>query len=227
MLVPAGGSRTPADNLKDFAPITLFGGLPLMLVSNAQFEPKTVQELIAYAKANPGKVNYGTSGTGSLTHMAAAMFAQQAGLDIVHVPYRGISEALVDLAAGQVQIAFAGIPTALPLLPQGKMRPLAVTSAQRTSSAPQTPSVAEAALPGYELMPWYGLVAPAGTPPAIVNRLHKELTTIMQSAEVREKWSEWGADPIYSKTPAEFAALMQKEAARWTAFAKQTGIKFQ
>ena len=227
MLVPTSpGGRTPADNLKDFTAITLIGGLPLMLVSSAQFQVTTVPELISYARSHPGQINYGTSGNGSLTHMAAALFAQLAGVDMVHVPYRGISEALVDLSAGRVHIAFAGIPTTLPMISGGKMRAMAVTSTLRAAAAPQLPTIAEA-LPGYQLIPWYGIVAPVGTPTAIISRLHRELTIIMQTSEVREKWKEWGADPTYSKSPEDFSALMQTEVAKWDAFSKPSGIKLQ
>ncbi|NML47563.1 tripartite tricarboxylate transporter substrate binding protein [Ramlibacter sp. G-1-2-2] len=228
MYVPTSfGGRTPADNLKDFAPVTIVGSFPLLLVVSGSLPVKSVPELIAYAKANPGKLSYGSSGNGSLTHLAAALFAHTAGVEMLHVPYRGITEALVDVSAGRVQLAFGGLPTTLPLTTTGKMRPLAVTSLQRTAAAPQIPAVAEGGLPGYEVNPWYGVVAPAGTPAPVLARLHQEVSTVMQAPEVREQWKTWGADPSTSKTPEDFAALMQKENAKWTAFVKQSGIKLE
>ena len=226
MLVPgSAGGRTPADNLRDLRAVSLVGGFPLILVTGSQFDAKTVPELIALARQRPGQVNYGSSGNGSLTHLAAALFALQAGVDMVHVPFRGINEAATDLAAGRVQLAFVGAPTVPPLVAGGRIRALAVTSLQRSAAAPQLPSIAEAALPGYEVIPWYGIMVPTATPPAIVTRLHREIVRIMQSGEAREQWKEWGADPTFSKSPEEFTALMQKEAAKWAAFIKQTGIE--
>lgn len=228
MYVPNSlGGRTPADNLKDFAPVTIVGSFPLLLVVSASLPVKNVKDLVAYARANPGKLSYGSSGNGSLTHLAAALFAQMAGLNMVHVPYRGISEALVDVSAGRVQLAFGGLPTTLPLTAAGKMRPLAVTSLERTAAAPQIPSIAESALPGYEVNPWYGIVAPAGTPAPVIQRLHQAVSAVMKTPEVLEQWKQWGADPSTSKTPEDFAALMHRENAKWTAFVKQSGIKLE
>ncbi|WP_197425037.1 tripartite tricarboxylate transporter substrate binding protein [Bordetella sp. N] len=228
MYVPTHfGGRTPQDNLRDFAPITIVGSFPLLLVCNSDLPVKNVPELIAYAKSHPGQVAYGSSGNGSLTHMGGAMFAHMAGVDMLHVPYRGISEAMVDISAGRVQLAFGGIPTTLPLVKNGKLRPLALTSAQRSAAAPELPTVAEGGLPGYEVNPWYGAVAPAKTPPAIVDQIHAQLAGVMQSPRVQAQWKEWGADPSYSKTPADFRALMQREADKWAALVAAAGIKLE
>jgi len=228
MYVPTHfGGRTVKDNLKDFAPITIVGSFPLLLVCNSDLPVKSVPDLIAYAKSHPGQLAYGSSGNGSLTHMAAAMFAHMAGVDMLHVPYRGISEAMVDVSAGRVQLAFGGVPTTLPLVKNGKLRPLALTSAQRSAVAPDLPTVAEGGLPGYEVNPWYGAVAPAKTPAAVVDQIHAELARVMQSPKVRAQWQEWGADPSYSKTPADFQALMQREADKWAALVTEAGIKLE
>lgn len=228
MYVPSSlGGRTPTQNLKDFAPISVVGGFPLVLVCNTRLDVRSVGDLIGHAKSRPHQLTYGSSGTGSLTHLAAALFAHMAGVQMLHVPYRGISEALVDVAAGRVDIAFGGLPTTLPLVSAGKMRSLAVTSLQRTAVAPQLPTIAESGLPGYEVNPWYGIVVPSATPAAITAKLHQELAGIMQSPEVREKWKAWGADATYSPTPGDFAALMQSDTAKWAAFIKQSGIKLE
>jgi tripartite-type tricarboxylate transporter receptor subunit TctC len=216
MLIASGqGSRAPEDNLRDFAPVSLVGSFPLVLVTAPELPVASSRELAAYIAARPGAVNYGTSGNGSLTHLAAALFNQMAGLNSVHVPYRGINEALNDLTAGRVQYVFAGAPIALPRAAGGKIKAIGVTSLERTSSAPELPSVAEGGLKGYEVTPWYGFVAPAGTPEAIIARVHREIVQIMRSDEVRERWKTWGADPTFSQSPAQFAQLMRAEADKW------------
>ena len=165
MLIDSGSRmRTPADNLKDFAPISLVGSFPLVLVASPSLPVNNVRETIEYVKRRPNDVYYGSSGNGSLTHLAGELFGQMTGLKMVHVPYRGINEALTDMLANRVQFAFAGAPIALPQAKSGKVRALAVTSAARTSSAPELPTIAEDGLPGYDVTPWYGMVAPAATP---------------------------------------------------------------
>jgi tripartite-type tricarboxylate transporter receptor subunit TctC len=216
MLIASGhSSRSVDDNLNDFSPISLVGGFPLVLVTAPDLPVGNSRELADYIASKPGAVNFGTSGNGSLTHLAAALFNQMAKVDAVHVPYRGINEAINDLSAGRVQFVFAGAPIALPRAASGKVKAIGVTSLKRTTSAPGLPSVAEGGLPGYEVTPWYGFVAPAGTPSPIVERLHRDIIQIMRSDEVRERWKTWGADPTYSDTPAQFSQLMRDEAAKW------------
>jgi tripartite-type tricarboxylate transporter receptor subunit TctC len=217
--------RSPADNLRELAPVSLVGSLPLVVVTSNTLPAQNVRELLALAKARPGQLNYGSSGNGSLTHMAGALFMQLTGAKLVHVPYRGINEALVDVSAGRVQLAFAGAPIALPLVKSGKFKALAVTGAQRSAIAPELPTVAESGLPGYDVTPWYGVMAPAGTPPDVVARLHREITKVLQSPEVQEKWKGWGADATLSKSPEEFGALMRAEAAKWERVVKGGGVK--
>ncbi len=220
-------ARTPADNLKDFACISLVGSFPLVLIANPSLPVHNVREMIAYVGKRPNQVNFGSSGNGSLTHLAGALFDQMTGLKMTHVPYRGINEALTDLMAGRVQFSFAGAPIALPHARAGTVRALAVTSLARSSSAPELPTVAEDGLPGYEVTPWYGLVAPAATPAPIVDKLHREIVRIMQGADVKQQWTKWGADPTYSKSPDEFAALMRSEAAKWAKLLGEGHVKLE
>jgi tripartite-type tricarboxylate transporter receptor subunit TctC len=216
MLVPASArGRTPTDNLKDFACISLVGTLPLVLIANPSMPVQNVRELIEYVRRRPNEVNYGSSGAGSLTHLAGEVFTQMTGVKIVHVPYRGINEALTDLMGNRVQLSFAGAPIALPHAKSGKVRALGVTSTARSASAPELPTIAESGLPGYSVTPWYGLVVPAATPKQIVNKLHGEIVRVMRERDVKERWLAWGADPTYSKSPEEFAALMRSETAKW------------
>ena len=232
MLIESGTrGRTPADNLKDFACISLVGSFPLVLIANPSLPVHNVREMIDYVRKRPNQVNYGSSGNGSLTHLAGALFDQMTGLKIrTHVPYRGINEALTDLMANRVQFSFAGAPIALPHAKAGTVRALAVTGLVRSSSAPELPTVAGDGLPGYEVTPWYGLVAPAATPAPIVDKLHREIVRIMQGADVKQQWTRWGADPTYSKSPDEFAALMRSETAKWAKLlgrrSRQAGLSF-
>ena len=226
MLMDSGArGRKPEDNLKDFAPISLIASVPLVLITNPSLPARNVRDLIDYARSHPGGVNYGSSGSGSLTHLAGELFNASAGVKLMHVPYRGINEAVADLMANRVQVSFAGSPIALPHAKDGKVRPVAVTSITRTASAPDLPTIAEAALPGYDVNPWYGLVAPAATPAPILEKLHAEVLRILQSPEVKERWVAWGADPAYSKTPAEFSSLMRSEAAKWAKLRSEGRVK--
>ena len=228
MLVPTSSRvRTPADNLKDFACISLVGSLPLVLIANPSLPVRNVRELIEYVRKRPNEVNYGSSGNGSLTHFAGELFAQMTAVKMVHVPYRGINEALTDLMGSRVQLSFAGAPIALPHAKTGNVRALAVTSMARTSSAPELPTIAESGLPGYDVTPWYGLVAPVATPAPVIKKLHQDIVRIMQLADVKKRWIAWGADPTYSKSPEEFAALMRSEAAKWAKLVGQGTIKLE
>ncbi len=225
MFVDTGSGRSPAENLKELIPVSLVGSLPLVLVASNLLPARSVRDVIALAKAKPGTLNFGSSGNGSLTHMAGALFVTLTSTDLVHVPYRGINEALIDVAAGRVQLSFAGAPIALPLVKSGTLRALAVTGSQRSVVAPELPTIAESGLPGYDVTPWYGVMAPAGTPSAVIARLHREIVEVMKSAEVQEKWKGWGADNNYSKTPEEFGAVMKVEAAKWDRVIKEGRIK--
>ena len=228
MLVPTPSrGRTPADNLKDFACISLIGTLPLVLIANPSVQATNVRGLIDVARKRPHELNYGSSGNGSLTHLAAELFDMMAATKMTHVPYRGINEAMTDLMANRVQLSFAGAPIALPLAKGGKVRALAVTSAVRTPSAPELPTIAEEGVPGYDVTPWYGYVVPAATPQPVIGKLHGAIVSVMQRADVKERWLAWGADPMYSKSPQQFAALMRSEAAKWSKLVSQGRIKLE
>ncbi len=228
MLLDSGPrGRTPEDNIKDFAPISLIGSIPLVVLTTASLPVQNVHDLIEYARKRPGELNYGSSGNGSLTHLAGELFNSAGGVRIVHVPYRGINEAIADLIAGRVQVSFAGSPIALPQAKTGKVRAIAVTTLVRASSAPDLPTIAEAAIAGYEVNPWYGFVAPAGTPAAIVNKLHAEVARILQTDDVKQRWLGWGAEPTYSKSPGEFSALMRSETNKWAKLRSEGRIKLE
>lgn len=228
MLVnPAMYAQIPYDNLRDFTHISLVASFPLVLIANPELPVKTIPELIDHARRHPGELNYGSAGNGSLTHLAGEMLASMTGVKLVHVPYRGINEAVTDLIGGRVQLSFAGAPIALPNARSGKVRALAITGSRRTLGAPELPTIAEGGLPGYDVTPWYGISAPAGTPAPIVNRWHGELVRILQTAEIRERWLSLGADPVSSATPEEFTALVRAELAKWAKVVRDSGAKVQ
>ena len=210
--------------IRDFAPVSMIASFPLILIANKSMPFKTVPELVAYAKQHPNELNYGSSGTGSSTHLAGELFASMSGTKLVHVPYRGINEAVMDLIGGRVQLSFAGAPIAIPNADQGKVVALASTSPQRSPRLPQIPTIAENGLPGYDVTPWYGIVAPAKTPPEVIKRLHEEIAKIMQTDAIREQWASLGADPSASASTEAFGALMQKELEMWDHIVKDAKI---
>jgi tripartite-type tricarboxylate transporter receptor subunit TctC len=216
--------KVPYDTMRDFAPVTIMAVAPNALVAHPSFPAKSVKDLIALAKRKPGAINYASGGTGSTPHLAAALFAVMAGVQLTHVPYKGTGPATADLVGGQVQIAFLGIPTVLPHIRSGKLRALAVTGARRSPELPDVPTVAEAGVPGYELSPWYGLLAPAGTPSAVVARLAAEATKIVREPAMREQLVAQGAEPA-GGTPEEFARTLRSDAALWKKVVKDAGIR--
>jgi tripartite-type tricarboxylate transporter receptor subunit TctC len=183
-----------------------------------------VKELIALARARPGAINYGSGGNGSTPHLAAALFAAMAGIELTHIPYKGTAPATADLIGGQIQIAFLGIPAVLPHARSGKLRVLAVTGLQRSAELPEVPTVDESGVPGYEVNPWYGLLAPAGTPRAIVARLGAETTRVVRAAEMIVKLAAQGAEATGS-TPEEYAAVIRADTATWTRVVGQAGLR--
>ena len=216
--------KVPYDTMRDFAPVTIMAIAPNALVAHPSFPAKSVKELIAVAKQKPGAINYASGGSGSTPHLAAALFAVMAGVQLTHVPYKGTGPATADLVGGQVQIAFLGIPTVLPHIRSGKLRALAVTGTKRSPELPGVPTVAEAGVPGYELSPWYGLLAPAGTPSAVVTRLAAEATKIVHEPAMREQLVAQGAEPA-GGTPEEFARTLRSDAALWKKVVKEAGIR--
>ena len=209
---------------KDFEPIGLMASAPLILVVHPSLPVKSVKELIVFAKARPGKLYYASSGNGSSPHLAAEMFKAQAGVNIVHVPYRGSPQAVTDLIAGEVSLVFLAPSSVLSHVHSGRLRALAVRSARRSVTAPGLPTMAEAGVPGFEAGTWTALLAPAGTPPDIVIRLNRELTTIVRAPDVRERLAAQGFDAV-SSTPAEIAAYLRSEIAKWAKVVKATGVR--
>jgi tripartite-type tricarboxylate transporter receptor subunit TctC len=218
------GAKLPYDPVKDFAPITVAVSVPLFLVANASFSPNTVKELIAYAKANPGKVNFASGGNGVTNHLAMELFRSTAGLDMVHVPYKGGPPALTALIAGEVQVMFETGPGALPHVKTGKLKAIAVGSAKRSSAAPEVPTVAESGLPGFESIAWICMAAPAGTPEPIINKLHGDIVKVLAMPDIKERFSALGADPV-GNTPEEFSAYLKAEIGKWSAVVKNSGAK--
>lgn len=212
------------DAIKSFAPITQVASVVHVLVVNPNLPVKSVAELVAYAKQNPGRLNYGSTGAGTSTHLEAELFKSMSTTFMVHIPYRGSGPALVDLVAGQTNVMFDAFGSSGPFIKSGKLRALAVTTAKRSSSIPELPTVAESGLPGYEAMPWLGLVAPAGTPQAVVDRLHREVNEVLKDPELRERFKGWGLD-IIGNTPSEFSAFLRRDIDQWTKVISSAKIK--
>lgn len=210
------------DGLKDFAPIALVNTNPLVLMANPSLPVRTVKELIAYAKANPGKLNF--AGAGGFTQFAGEIFKHMAGVDMVHVPYRGGAPAVAAAAAGDVQLTFANYSDALTWMRSGRLRAIALTSAKRFPQSPDLPTIAESGLPGYEVTGWSGLLAPAGTPPEIVDRIAKVLQKDFRDPAMQKRWESIGAEPG-NADPEAFRAMIQAEMQKWAEFVKRTGIK--
>ncbi len=216
--------NVPYDLLKDLAPVTQATRQPYALVINPAVPAKTVEELVAHARARAGALNYGSSGTGGLSHLAGALFANLAKIDIVHVPYKGGNPALMDVLGGQIQMLFSTLLQANPHLKSGRLRALAVTTAKRSPAAPQLPTMAEAGVPGYEVTQWYGIVAPSRVPPAIIARLSKEIAQIVQEPDVKTRLAADGSEAVGS-THGEFGAHIRAEVAKWSKVVKETGIR--
>ncbi|GKS93078.1 tripartite tricarboxylate transporter substrate binding protein [Acidovorax sp. SUPP2825] len=214
--------KMPFDPVKDFAPLTRVANVPNLLVANPNQPYKTVQELIAYAKANPGKVNFGSSGSGSSIHLSGELFKSMAKVDMQHVPYKGSAPAVTDLLGNQIGIMFDNMPSAIQHVRSGKLRPIAVTTAKRSPELPDVPTIAEAGVPGYEATSWFGMFAPAGTPAPIVAQLNKALVKVLSQPETKKKLADQGAEPV-SETPEQFAAFIQAESAKWGKVVKESG----
>jgi tripartite-type tricarboxylate transporter receptor subunit TctC len=217
-------AKMPYDHVKDFAPVILVAGVPNVLVVHPSVPANNVQELIAYIKANPGKVNFASSGSGTSIHLAGELFKTMAGLSMTHVPYKGSAPAVTDLIGGQVQLMFDNLPSALPQIKAGKLRALAVTSAQRASALPDVPTVAEAGLPGFDATSWFGLLAPAGTPKDVVAKLNAEVAKWLASTEAREKLAAQGAIAA-GQSPEDFTRHIAAETAKWQKVVKESGAK--
>src|SRR5580658_4596440 len=214
----------PFDPQKDFAPISQVFIAANVLAVPSELPVKSVAELVALAKANPGKLAYGHAGVGTSQHLGAELFKYMAHLDIAPVAYRGTTALMPDLLANRISMSFANIVNVVPVAREGKLRALAITSIKRSSLAPDLPTMAESGFPGFEAVPWFGLVAPAGTPRDVLAKLHAETVKTLAMPEVRKKFDELGIEPV-GNTPAEFAAIIQKEIPEWAKVIKDAGIK--
>jgi tripartite-type tricarboxylate transporter receptor subunit TctC len=212
------------DPRKDFAPIGLIGNAPNSLVVHPSFPAKTIAELIAYAKANPGKVNFGSAGAGTVSHITGEYFAASAGIKLVHIPYKGTGPALTDLLGGHIPMAFAPIPASHPNVSAGTLRALAVTSTSRSSLMPEVPTIAESVLPGFDASLYYGLAAPAGTPRPIIDKLNKALRDALASDEVKRQLTQDGTE-ITPGSPEDYAAFIDKDEKKWSQLVKASGVE--
>jgi tripartite-type tricarboxylate transporter receptor subunit TctC len=212
------------DPVKDLAPITLVGSSPFLMVIDPSLGAASVREVVAAAKAEPGKLTYASGGNGTAMHLSGELFKQMTGTDIVHVPYKGSGPAVAAAAGGQTSIAFADITSALSLLRGGRVKALGVLSRERSSLAPEIPTLAESGVPGFESVGWFGLVAPAGTPPSIIALLNREAVGAMQLPETRERMTALALEP-WPSTPEEFGAFIRSETAKWAQVIKASGAK--
>jgi len=221
---PNINSKLPYDPLRDFAPVSTFSLIPYVLVVHPSLPVKSLKELIAVAKARPGQLSYPSSGTGSAPHLATELFKSKAGIDVLHVPYRGTALFMSDLISGQVQLAFTGTASSLGYIKAGRLAPLAVTGDRRSDLIPHVPTMAQAGLPGYEMVVFYSLLAPAATPREIINTLHAALHKSLEHSDIRARIAAEGAYPA-GNTPEQFAAFLKAELAKHAKVIKDAGIK--
>jgi tripartite-type tricarboxylate transporter receptor subunit TctC len=220
------GRLLPYDPVRDFTPVTLLASTPNVLVVHPSLPVHSVRDLIALAKAKPGAINYATSGNGSPGHFCAELLKKLAGIDMVHIPYKGAGPALIDVVGGHASLYFTSMPSAQPFVPSGRLRVIAQTSARRSPSMPDLPTVAEAGFSGYDITSWWGVLTPAGVPKDIASRLHTEIVRILNTAEVKERLAGMGTD-VVSNTPEQFAAYIKAEISKWAKMIKDTGIKLE
>lgn len=219
---PALYKKLPYDHLKDFAPVSLIGTVPNALVVHPSVPVKSIQEFITYARANPGKINYGSSGVGSPPHLSMELLRSMTGINLVHVPYKGAGPALADLLGGQVQAMCTSLAGLINFVKSGRVRALGVTTAKRNPQLPDVPTIVESGVPGYEVTIWYAVFAPVATPKAIVDKLNAEMVKALNSSEMKERMALQGMDPAPS-TPAELTAFVKAESAKWAKAAKDSG----
>lgn len=217
-------SKLPYDPLKDLVPIVLVADAPLVLVVPAASPFKTLAEFIAAAKKKPGEITFGSPGNGTVAHLTGELLQSAAGIKLQHIPYKGSAQAITDLMGGQVQSYMSSIPTAFSHIKGGKLRPLAVTAVKRVPTMPDVPTISEAGYKGFDATTWFGLVAPAGTPPAIVNRINIEVNKLLKGEEVRQKFAAEGGGAL-GGSPQEFAALLKSDYAKWAKVVRDSGAK--
>lgn len=217
-------SKIPFDTLRDFAPITKIGDAILLLIAHPAVPASNLKELLAYGKAKPGALAYGTSGIGGTPHLAAELLKQRTGLEMTHIPYKGGGQAIADLIGGSVPLLYTAVASAQQHVKSGKVRALAVSSAKRTAALPEVPTFIESGVAGFEVSSWVGLLAPANTPPAIIERLQRETAAVLAMPEVRERFAALGIEPV-GNTAGEFAKQIRADHERWGQVVKQSGIK--
>lgn len=217
-------SKMPYDTLKDFIPITLVASVPNLLTVNPSIPVKSVKELIALAKAKPGQLTFGSSGNGTAVHLAGELLKTQAGIDLVHVPYKGSAQATSDLLSGHISMIFSAAPGAMPYVKAGRLRVLAVTSVRRMPALPDIPTMIEAGVPDYEAESWFGMFAPAGTPNGVIAKLNAAIVEILQTPEMKQRLSDQGAEPV-GNTSAQFAVYVKEEMAKWAKVVNASGAR--
>ena len=221
---PAIYRKVPYDALRDFVPVSQAVSLSNILVTHPSLPPRNVRELIAFARARPGQINYASAGVGTSPHLSMALFLSMTGLKMEHVPYKGSGPGVIDLVAGHVPVMMPNMLSALPHIKAGRLRAHGVTGVKRASGAPEIPTIAEAGVPGYEAVQWYGVLAPAGTSREIVAKLHGAVVRAVQNADVKARFLADGADPV-GNSPEEFAAYIRAETAKWAKVVKDAGIR--
>ena len=221
------GAKMPFDAVKDFAPITLAANINNVVVVHPSVPAKNIAELIAYAKANPDKISFGSAGTGTSQHLAGEMFKMMTGTKMIHVPYKGAAQAVPDLLSGVIQLMFVSAPDVVSHIKSGSLRAIAVTSKQRSAAFPDLPTVAEQGVAGFDVVTWFGVVAPAGTPPAIVDRYNAAIHKILGNPEVKGRLADVGVETVTDTTPKQFADYIASEVAKWKPIVQESGAKLE
>ena len=214
----------PFDPVKDFAPVATLANVPFVLAVNASSPAKDVKEFIEMARANPTKITYGSAGNGSVNHLLGAMFSKSAGVQLVHVPYKGAAPAITDLLGGSVDSVFTSVPSVVSHLQGGRVRALAVTSAKRPAALPNVPTIAESGLAGFDVAPWFGLLAPASTPADVIRQINDDVGALLKTREVIDAFSAQGAEP-FTTTPVAFGALLKSDIEKWAVVVRDSGAK--
>ncbi|MDB5803013.1 MAG: hypothetical protein JWN73_335 [Betaproteobacteria bacterium] len=217
-------AKIPFDSVKDFAPTATLAVTPFFFVSGPKAPAQNFKDLIAYARANPGAITYGSSGNGSINHLLGEMLKTETGVSMVHVPYKAVAAAMTDVMGGQIDTAFASVPSVIQNVRSGKMRALAVSSSKRNSAAPEVPAVAELGYPGFDVNPWWGILAPAATPRAVVNKINADVAEILKTAEVQAFFRQQGAD-VYITTPETFHKQLEDDVRKWAVVVKSSGAR--
>lgn len=217
-------AKLPFDPINDFVPVTLVASVPNVLVVNSTVDSKSVKDLIALAKSKPGQLTFASSGNGTSIHLAGELFKSMTGTAMLHIPYKGSAPAITDLLGGQTNMMFDNLPSAMPHIKSGKLRALAVTSASRSPALPDTPTIAETGISGYEASSWFGVLAPAGTPKEVVARIHADIVKALSAPEIKERLSGQGAEPV-GNTPEQFAQHIKTETVKWAKVVKDSGAK--